>query len=111
MGGWGDGETEGRGRAIRNPRSGIRHRPYRVALAGDRCDQPGCVGIYEEMHGIEVGHIFKLGTKYSRDMRAQVQTETGENRDVIMGCYGLGISRTMAAAVEAHNDGDGVRWP
>jgi prolyl-tRNA synthetase len=83
----------------------------RVAVEGDRCGQPGCSGTYTETHGIEVGHIFKLGTKYSRAMKAQVQMETGENRDITMGCYGLGISRTMAAAIEAHHDADGIAWP
>jgi prolyl-tRNA synthetase len=83
----------------------------RVAVQGDRCGQSGCEGTYTETHGIEVGHIFKLGTKYSRDMKAQVQMETGENRDIVMGCYGLGISRTMAAAIEAHHDADGIVWP
>jgi prolyl-tRNA synthetase len=58
----------------------------RLAIEGDRCAQPGCAGRYHEAHGIEVGHIFKLGTKYSRDMKAQVQTDTGENIDIIMGC-------------------------
>jgi prolyl-tRNA synthetase len=83
----------------------------RTAIAGDRCDQSGCTGLYSTAHGIEVGHIFKLGTKYSKDMRAQVQTDTGENIDIIMGCYGLGISRTMAAIIEAHHDDDGIIWP
>jgi prolyl-tRNA synthetase len=83
----------------------------RLAIEGDRCGQAGCSGRYSEAHGIEVGHIFKLGTKYSRDMKAQVQTDTGENIDIIMGCYGLGISRTIAAAIEAHHDDDGIIWP
>jgi prolyl-tRNA synthetase len=83
----------------------------RTAIAGDRCDRPGCAGHYSTAHGIEVGHIFKLGTKYSKDMKAQVQTETGENIDILMGCYGLGISRTMAAIIEAHHDDDGIIWP
>ena len=83
----------------------------RVAVDGDPCGQPGCAGRYSETHGIEVGHIFKLGTKYSKDMGAKVQMETGENRDIEMGCYGLGISRTMAAAIEAHHDADGIIWP
>lgn len=83
----------------------------RVAVAGDPCPKPGCEGRYQETHGIEVGHIFKLGTKYSRSMGARVQTETGESVEVIMGCYGLGVSRTLAAAVEAHHDADGICWP
>src|SRR5205814_86820 len=70
----------------------------RVAAAGDRCSQPSCEGRYGDAHGIEVGHVFKLGTKYSRAMGAQAADETGELRDLIMGCYGLGISRTRSAA-------------
>ncbi len=83
----------------------------RVPVAGDPCGQAGCQGRYTDAHGIEVGHIFKLGTKYSQAMGAQVQMPTGENIDIIMGCYGLGISRTMASAVEAHHDDDGILWP
>src|SRR5438045_8632919 len=64
-----------------------------------------------EARGIEVGHIFKLGTKYTKDINALFQNETGQKLPVIMGCYGLGISRTMAAAIEAHNDANGIAWP
>jgi prolyl-tRNA synthetase len=82
----------------------------RTAVAGDRC--PRCeTGHLTEARGIEVGHIFKLGTKYSRDMGALYQSETGEKRPIIMGCYGLGISRTMAAAIEASHDENGIVWP
>jgi prolyl-tRNA synthetase len=82
----------------------------RTAVAGDVC--PRCEnGHLVEARGIEVGHIFKLGTKYSKDMNALYQNETGEKRPVIMGCYGLGVSRTMAAAIEAHNDQNGIVWP
>jgi prolyl-tRNA synthetase len=83
----------------------------RVAVAGDPCAQPGCNGVYQETHGIEVAHVFKLGVKYSHAMKAQIQLESGEKRDLVMGCYGLGISRTMAAAIEAHHDADGIIWP
>ena len=83
----------------------------RVAVATDRCAQPECSGIYADAHGIEVGHIFKLGTKYSKAMHAQVQNETGEMQDIVMGCYGLGVSRTLASAIEAHHDDDGIVWP
>jgi len=83
----------------------------RVAVAGDPCPKPGCAGHYRDTHGIEVGHIFKLGTKYSQAMGARVQTETGENVEVVMGCYGLGVSRTMASAIEAHHDENGICWP
>ena len=82
----------------------------RTAVAGDSC--PRCAGgTLSDARGIEVGHIFKLGTKYSKAMQALYQNETGEKHPIIMGCYGLGVSRTMAAAIEAHNDENGVLWP
>jgi prolyl-tRNA synthetase len=83
----------------------------RTAIAGDLCGKPGCQGRYTDAHGIEVGHIFNLGTRYSAMMGAQVQGADGQNRDVVMGCYGLGISRTAAAIVEAHHDENGIVWP
>jgi prolyl-tRNA synthetase len=83
----------------------------RTAAAGDCCGQADCTGHYLDAHGIEVGHIFKLGTKYSKAMHAQVQNEQGEMQDIVMGCYGLGVSRTVAAAIEAHHDQDGILWP
>lgn len=82
----------------------------RTAVAGDKC--PRCEqGHLVEARGIEVGHIFKLGTKYSKDMNAMFQNETGEKHLLLMGCYGLGVSRTMAAAIEAHHDAGGIVWP
>jgi len=82
----------------------------RTAVAGDQC--PRCSdGILADARGIEVGHIFKLGTKYSKDMGALFQNDLGEKHPVLMGCYGLGVSRTMAAAIEAHNDQNGIAWP
>ncbi len=61
--------------------------------------------------GIEVGHIFQLGTKYSEIMKASVQGEDGRNQIMIMGCYGIGISRVVAAAIEQHHDDCGIIWP
>lgn len=82
----------------------------RTAVAGDRC--PRCAtGHLTEARGIEVGHIFKLGTRYSKDMNALYQDETGAKHPILMGCYGLGVSRTMAAAVEAFHDANGIAWP
>lgn len=82
----------------------------RTAVAGDRC--PRCTeGHLTDARGIEVGHIFKLGTKYSKDMQALYQSETGEKLPVLMGCYGLGVSRTMASAIEANHDAQGIVWP
>ena len=82
----------------------------RTAVAGDRC--PRCAdGHLTDARGIEVGHIFKLGTKYSKDMQALYQGESGEKLAVLMGCYGLGVSRTMASAIEANHDAAGIVWP
>lgn len=82
----------------------------RTAIEGDVC--PRCASdTLAVARGIEVGHIFKLGTKYSKDMEALFQDETGAKHPILMGCYGLGVSRTMAAAIEAHHDADGIVWP
>lgn len=61
--------------------------------------------------GIEVGHIFQLGDKYAKAMNASVINEDGQLKTMIMGCYGLGISRVVAAAIEQHHDNNGIRWP
>lgn len=61
--------------------------------------------------GIEIGHIFKLGTRYSEAMNAVYLDENGRSQPFIMGCYGIGVSRTMAAIVEQHNDDKGLTWP
>jgi len=68
-------------------------------------------GVLSERRGIEVGHIFKLGTKYSAAMKAEYLGPDQKVHPFIMGCYGIGTSRVAAAAVEQHNDGDGLRWP
>ncbi len=81
----------------------------RVARAGDPC--PRCGAGLELRRGIEVGHIFKLGTKYSRAMGCNYLDEKGESHAMIMGCYGLGIGRTVAAAVEQNHDEGGIVWP
>ncbi len=80
------------------------------AKAGAHC--PKCdTGILEEIRGIEVGHIFKLGTKYSSAMQATFLNKDGKAQPFIMGCYGIGVGRTAAAAIEQHNDQYGIRWP
>jgi prolyl-tRNA synthetase len=61
--------------------------------------------------GIEVGHIFQLGTKYSEALQATVQNEAGQNQVMTMGCYGIGVSRVVAAAIEQHHDDAGICWP
>lgn len=82
---------------------------FRVAEEGDPC--PRCRAPLQMQHGIEVGHIFKLGTKYSEVMGATILDEKGKETPVIMGCYGIGVTRTMAAAVEQSYDQDGIIWP
>lgn len=77
---------------------------------GDVC--PSCrEGKLKTTRGIETGHIFKLGTKYSEKMGATFLDEKGRERLMVMGCYGIGISRTMAAAVEQNYDENGIIWP
>ncbi len=80
-----------------------------TARPGDPC--PHCSGTLAETRGIEVGHIFKLGTKYSEAMRCTFLDAEGAQRPCIMGCYGLGIGRTVAAAIEQNHDEHGIIWP
>ena len=72
---------------------------------------PDGQGTLQIKRGIEVGHIFQLGTKYSEAMSARVLDETGRNITMIMGCYGIGVSRIVAAAVEQNHDDSGIVWP
>ena len=81
----------------------------RLARAGDPC--PRCGGTMEEKRGIEVGHVFKLGTKYSEKMGCGFLDSDGIEHPMIMGCYGLGVGRTAAAAVEQSHDDRGIIWP
>ncbi|MCS7208653.1 MAG: proline--tRNA ligase [Fimbriimonadales bacterium] len=82
----------------------------RVAQAGDRSPRHPD-GTLREVRGIEVGHIFQLGTKYSQAMGALFTDAAGNQKPIIMGCYGLGVSRCLAAIVEAHHDEDGICFP
>ncbi|MCA3006558.1 MAG: proline--tRNA ligase [Phycisphaerales bacterium] len=82
----------------------------RNAVAGD--PSPRSAGAkLETSRGIEVGHIFKLGTKYSEAMGLAILDDKQQKRPVIMGCYGIGVSRTMASSVEQNHDADGIIWP
>ena len=65
----------------------------------------------KEVRGIEVGHVFKLGTGYSEKLDARFVDADGQSRPVVMGCYGIGVSRIMAAAVEQNHDDKGIIWP
>ncbi|MDY4280921.1 MAG: proline--tRNA ligase [[Pasteurella] mairii] len=81
----------------------------RKVVEGDR--SPDGKGTLLIKRGIEVGHIFQLGTKYSEAMKATVQGEDGRPQTMIMGCYGIGVSRVVAAAIEQHHDERGIIWP
>ncbi|HEU5359756.1 MAG TPA: proline--tRNA ligase [Candidatus Deferrimicrobiaceae bacterium] len=81
----------------------------RLVEEGDRC--PRCSGPLRFSRGIEVGHVFRLGTKYSEALSAKYLDAGGKDRTIVMGCYGIGVGRTAAAAIEQHHDEDGIRWP
>jgi prolyl-tRNA synthetase len=81
----------------------------RLAKAGDAC--PRCGAALELWRGIEVGHVFKLGTKYSAALGATVLDDQGQERDLFMGCYGIGVGRTVAAAIEQNHDRNGIVFP
>ncbi len=81
----------------------------RNAVAGDACSR--CLKPLSITRGIEVGHIFKLGTKYSLKMHAEFLDESGGSKPFVMGCYGIGIGRTLAASIEQNNDKDGIIFP
>jgi prolyl-tRNA synthetase len=80
-----------------------------VAREGDPC--PRCGKRLREKRGVEVGHVFKLGTKYSRSFGATYLDENGHAQDIVMGCYGIGVTRTLQAVVEQSHDADGICWP
>ncbi|NUR76092.1 MAG: proline--tRNA ligase [Thermoleophilia bacterium] len=81
----------------------------RQARAGDRC--PKCGGALHFQTAIEVGHIFKLGTRFSKPLDATYVDEDGTEKPIVMGSYGIGLERTMAAVVEQQNDEHGIIWP
>ncbi|MDE6138094.1 MAG: proline--tRNA ligase, partial [Candidatus Gastranaerophilales bacterium] len=89
--------------------SDITYEDIRLVEAGEHC--PQCGKPLKVTRGIEVGNIFQLGTKYSKPMNAVYLDTDGKAKPYIMGCYGIGISRTAAAAVEAHHDDWGIKWP
>ena len=82
---------------------------YRNIIEGEIC--PVCGGKITISRGTEVGHIFKLGTKYSKAMNANFIDEDGKEKPFLMGCYGIGVTRTLASIIERHNDENGIVWP
>ena len=81
----------------------------RFVKDGDLC--PRCNGTLRVYKGIEVGHVFKLGTKYSESLKATYLDENGKERFIVMGCYGIGVGRTVAASIEQNHDKNGIIWP
>ena len=81
----------------------------RIVTAGEPCAK--CGGPLKIRRAIEVGHVFKLGTKYSEPLNATFLDETGKRLPSVMGCYGIGVTRTLQAVIEQGNDKDGVVWP
>ena len=88
---------------------GVRVETIRMIDANDVC--PECGGEIEIKKGIEVGQVFKLGTKYSEALGCTYLDQNGKSQPMVMGCYGIGVSRTMAAAIEQSHDDDGIIWP
>ncbi|MGH9022682.1 MAG: proline--tRNA ligase, partial [Acidimicrobiia bacterium] len=80
-----------------------------TVVGGDPC--PSCGAALSVDRGIEVGHTFQLGTKYSSMLGATFTDEAGASHPMVMGCYGIGVSRLVAAISEEHHDGDGLKWP
>jgi len=99
---------------LRNVNFGRDFQPTKIAdlrltKEGDAC--PKCQGALKSMRGIEVGHVFYLGTKYSIAMNANFLAQDGQSKPMEMGCYGIGITRTVQAAIEQSHDKDGIIWP
>lgn len=82
---------------------------FRNVEEGDKCTK--CGSALEVARGVEVGHIFKLGTKYSESMGATYLDKNGKTQPIVMGCYGIGVERTAAAVIEQHHDENGIIWP
>jgi prolyl-tRNA synthetase len=100
---------------LRGVKMGRDFQPTRTASIsraqdGDLCKKCGD-GTLVVQRGIELGHIFKLGKKYSKSMKATFLDGEGSDRNFVMGCYGFGVSRTVAAAIEQHHDDKGIVWP
>jgi len=86
-----------------------RYADLRNAVTGDAC--PRCAKPLRIVRGIEVGHVFMLGTKYSEKMKATYLDRQGQDQVIVMGCYGIGVGRTAAAAIEQNHDAKGIVWP
>ncbi len=81
----------------------------RYATEGDKC--PKCNGLLKISNGIEIGHVFKLGTKYSKALGAKYLDKSGKEQPIVMGSYGIGVNRIIAATIERSHDSNGIIWP
>jgi prolyl-tRNA synthetase len=108
----GAGEADWHLRGVNAARdlAGVEYVDLRVATAGDGCPRCG-KGTLSLFLGIEVGHVFYLGTKYSAPMGCTFLGEDGKDHVMEMGCYGIGVTRVAAAAIEQNHDSDGIKWP
>jgi len=84
---------------------------YDVVTAAGKDGCPRCDGILKSARGIEVGHVFKLGTKYSEKLGASYLDAGGESKTIVMGCYGIGVTRTLQSVIEQSHDDQGIIWP
>ena len=89
----------------------VRCAPCGYATSKDITACPKCGKPLERVAAIEIGHIFKLGKKYSASLEATFLDEDGKQKPFIMGCYGIGVTRILAAVIETHSDASGIRWP
>lgn len=92
-------------------RDALYHDTYDFRQVKEGDPSPDGKGTLQSCRGIEVGHVFQLGDKYAKAMQAEVINEEGQLQTMLMGCYGLGISRVVAAAIEQHHDAHGIIWP
>ncbi len=85
--------------------------PYDLELVSAGAACPNCGSTLREARGVEVGNIFKLGTKYSSSMKATFLDENGDSKPMVMGCYGIGLGRLLSCVIEEHHDDAGIIWP
>jgi len=98
-----------RGITLARDNANVRYEDVVIARGGDGC--PRCQGVLKEARGIEVGHVFKLGTKYSEKLGAMYLDAQGEKKVSVMGCYGIGVTRTLQSVIEQSYDANGIVWP
>lgn len=102
-------DTHVRNVSIPRDAAGAKFIDLTLCVAGDRC--PKCGAPLLGARGIEVGHVFKLGTKYTKAFDASYLDSAGQSQTIVMGCYGIGVTRTLQAVVEQNFDEQGIRWP